>query len=50
MSDDRTVTFKLNGKRPDDFTIERLAQYHWPMGLNLYRQLTPKREIVSPRP
>lgn len=27
MSDDRTVTFKLNGKRPDDFTIERLAQY-----------------------
>src|SRR5690606_30205676 len=27
MSDDRTVTFKLNGKRPDDFTIERLAHY-----------------------
>lgn len=27
MSDDATVTFKLNGKRPDDFTIERLAQY-----------------------
>lgn len=27
MSTDRTVTFKLNGKRPDDFTIERLAQY-----------------------
>lgn len=27
MSDDRSVTFKLNGKRPDDFTIERLAQY-----------------------
>lgn len=27
MSDDRTVTFKLNGKRPDDFTIDRLAQY-----------------------
>ncbi len=27
MSGDRTVTFKLNGKRPDDFTIERLAQY-----------------------
>jgi hypothetical protein len=27
MSDEATVTFKLNGKRPDDFTIERLAQY-----------------------
>ena len=27
MNDDRTVTFKLNGKRPDDFTIDRLAQY-----------------------
>lgn len=27
MSDDRDVTFKLNGKRPDDFTIDRLAQY-----------------------
>lgn len=27
MNDDRDVTFKLNGKRPDDFTIDRLAQY-----------------------
>jgi hypothetical protein len=25
--DDANVTFKLNGKRPDDFTIDRLAQY-----------------------
>src|SRR5690606_25924661 len=27
MSDDRTVTFKLNGNRPDQFTIERLPHY-----------------------
>lgn len=27
MSDDRTVNFKILGKRPDDFTIERLARY-----------------------
>jgi len=26
-NDDCNVTFKLNGKRPDDFTIERLADY-----------------------
>jgi hypothetical protein len=27
MSDERNVVFKLNGKRPADFTIERLAKY-----------------------
>jgi len=27
MSDDHKVLFKLNGKRPSDFTIDRLAKY-----------------------
>lgn len=27
MNDDRKITFKLKGKRPEDFTLERLAQY-----------------------